>query len=247
MAGAEGPLWLLQGHQRQGRRPRGRVCEAGDAGGLRRAGACGAAEQGGAKYPKNDGILAAKGVDWKHAESRLVQGLASLNSQQGTSLRLVSGESEKPETYTRAGSAIRPYTARADLGDLFAEEEKLIARAKAEGFFWDTAQVDKIKSGLGDSGGGTEHDVWFVNEQKDGRIVIRSTILDSYGFQGRSPAQYLKRLEDYNQAFPALQTRLIGVSRNARGNGSSGRRSRSWKRWNSRMTNAFKACWRKRL
>lgn len=36
---------------------------------------------------------------------------------------------------------------------------------------------------------------------------------------GRSPAQYLQRLQHYNAAFPGIQTRLIGVSRNTRGNG----------------------------
>jgi len=29
----------------------------------------------------------------------------------------------------------------------------------------------------------------------------------------------LKRLEDFNRAFPSIQTRMIGVSKNARGNG----------------------------
>ena len=170
------------------------------------------------RTPQNSGLLPSKGVDWKHAESRLIQALASLDTHQGTAVRLVSGESEKPETYTHSGSAIRPYTERADLGDLFAEEAKLIARAKAEGFFMDAKAIQKLTSALGDKGGGTEHDVYIVDDGEN-PIVIRSTILDSYGFQGRSPAQYLKRLEDYNQAFPALQTRLIGVSRNARGNG----------------------------
>lgn len=71
---------------------------------------------------------------------------------------------------------------------------------------------------LGERGGGSEHDVYVTGEEGH-LVVIRSTIQDSYGFRGRSPAQYLKRLKDYNRVFPALQTRMIGVSQNARGNG----------------------------
>ena len=245
MAGAEGPLWLLQGHQRQGRRPRGRVCEAGDAGGLRRAGACGAAEQGGAKYPKNDGILAAKGVDWKHAESRLVQGLASLNSARNKPppcfgrIRKTGNLHacrERNSTLYRTGGPRRP----------FAEEEKLIARAKAEGFFGTRHRL--IKSNLGWAILVEEPSMTFGLSMSKRRTNCHPQHhLGQLWFSRPLPCSIPEALEDYNQAFPALQTRLIGVSRNARGNGSSGRRSRSWKRWNSRMTNAFKACWRKRL
>ncbi len=161
--------------------------------------------------------MALKGVAWTHGESRLIQGLARIKTDSGAALGLVPGESEKPETYTRAGRSIPPYTERADLNELVAEEAKLIERAKAEGFFWDKPQVEKLIAYLGTSGGGTEHDVYIPG--KDADIVIRSTILDSYGFMGRSPAQYLQRLENYNTAFPAIQTRMIGVSRNTRGNG----------------------------
>jgi hypothetical protein len=71
---------------------------------------------------------------------------------------------------------------------------------------------------MGDKGGGTEHDVYIIDEGSV-PIVIRSTIMDSYGFRGRSPAQYLKRLSDYNTVFPGIQTRMIGVSLNSRGSG----------------------------
>ena len=69
-----------------------------------------------------------------------------------------------------------------------------------------------------DKSGGSEHDVALVGP-RNRRLIVRSTIKDSYGFAFRSPAQYLKRLENFNMAFPALQMRVIGVSRNARGNG----------------------------
>jgi hypothetical protein len=75
--------------------------------------------------------MAQKGVAWQHGESRLVQGLARINADTGTAICLVPGESEKPETYTRAGITIPPYTERAGLNDLVAEEGALIARAQA--------------------------------------------------------------------------------------------------------------------
>jgi hypothetical protein len=42
----------------------------------------------------------------------LFKGLPDLKLTGGPAFGLVSGESEKPETYTRAGRSIRPYTER---------------------------------------------------------------------------------------------------------------------------------------
>jgi hypothetical protein len=76
------------------------------------------------KPKQSSGFLAPKGVSWQHGESRIIQGLAQVNTDRGTSLGLVSLESEKPETYTSAGRSIRPYTERADVNDIFAEEAR---------------------------------------------------------------------------------------------------------------------------
>lgn len=167
---------------------------------------------------KGGGLSGGKGVEWADGESRIIQGLAQINSDSGAEVGLVSRESEKPDAYASAGRSIPPYTEQASVGEIIAEEGRLIDRAKQEGFFWDAAKVQSILAKAGDKGGGSEHDV-YVFDDGDNAIVIRSTIQDSYGFRHRSPAQYLKRLENYNNRFPGIQMRMIGVSLNARGNG----------------------------
>jgi hypothetical protein len=167
---------------------------------------------------KTTGKSASMGVSFADGESRLIQGLAQANNDIGTELSLVPVESSRAEAYASPGRAIPSYTERANIQDLFNEEARLIQRAQAEGFFWESDKVDSIINALPDKTGGSEHDV-RITKVKGNRVVLRNTIKDSFGFDGRSPAQYLKRLENYNELFPALQVRVIGVSRNKRGNG----------------------------
>ena len=162
--------------------------------------------------------LGDKGVEYADEESRLVQGLSNRFSDAGTAVGVVRGESAKPSAYTADGSGSHPYREPATPREIDAEEARLIARAKAEGFFWEGDLLKRIISKLGKRAGGTEHDVYILDDGKY-PLVIRNTILDSYGFAHSSPAQYLKRLEDYNRVFPSLQVRVIGVSTNVRGNG----------------------------
>jgi hypothetical protein len=54
---------------------------------------------------------------------------------------------------------------------------------------------------------------------KDGKVVIRRTINDSYGFRFSSPFQYLRRMAEFSAQVPAAAVSFLGVSRNARGNG----------------------------
>jgi len=124
-------------------------------------------------------------VSCQDAESRLVQGLSQINDDQGSTVGLVSGESEKSSAYADSGRAIRPYTAEAEVGDIIAEEARLIERAKAEGFFWGKEKAERIIAAFGPKGGGTEHDVYVLDDSKNA-VVIRSTIHDSYGFRRRS-------------------------------------------------------------
>jgi len=53
----------------------------------------------------------------------------------------------------------------------------------------------------------------------EGKVVIRRTIHDSYGFRFSSPFQYLRRMAEFSAQVPAAAIRLLGVSRNPRGNG----------------------------
>jgi hypothetical protein len=157
-------------------------------------------------------------VSFADEESRLIQGLAQAGFDGEGGVSLIRGESEEPATYSDRGRSIPAYTEDAGISSIITEEGRLIERAKAEGFFWEADKVAKVVAAAKRKGGGSEHDVYIVGVE-GGFIVIRSTIKDSYGFSHRSPAQYLKRLQDYNKAFPGIQTRMIGVSKNSRGNG----------------------------
>ncbi len=150
-------------------------------------------------------------------ESRLVQGLAEAGLDGLGAERLVRGESAQPSVYTSDGTRPRPYGKhQASPRVVDAEETRLIARAKAEGFFWDDKKLLAVRSVLGPkTASGSEHDVYVVGKTQN-ILVIRNTIKDSYGFAHNSPAQYLQRLAHHNSVFPGLQVRVIGVSQNAR-------------------------------
>jgi len=157
-------------------------------------------------------------VGYSDGTSRIIQGLAQANLGTSRPVGLVRPESEKPHAYASPGRAIPPYSEPARSDDLIAEEKRLIERAISEGFFWNGDQVESVILSAVRISGGSEHDVYVVGKPPF-TLIIRSTIEDSYGFRGRSPVQYLKRLEDYNRVFPGLQIRMIGASHNSRGNG----------------------------
>ena len=54
---------------------------------------------------------------------------------------------------------------------------------------------------------------------KEGKVVIRRTINDSFGFRFSSPFQYLRRMAEFSAQVPAAAVRFLGVSINARNNG----------------------------
>jgi hypothetical protein len=155
---------------------------------------------------------------YAHVEAWLIQRLSEADIDLGGAVRVVSGESEKPETYTDSGQPVRPYTETAAPAVIDSEESRLLTRGRDTGIFWELDQVRCVISAARKLSGGREHDVYQIAGGEED-IIIRSTINDSFGFAGRSPAQYLGRLRDYNYVFPELQTRLIGVSLNERGNG----------------------------
>lgn len=56
----------------------------------------------------------------------------------------------------------------------------------------------------------------YVVGSGDNKLVIRNTANGNYGNRaGLTPSDYLKRLDDYNRTFPALQMRVIGVSKDS--------------------------------
>lgn len=98
-----------------------------------------------------------------------------------------------------------------------AEQAKLIATAKANGFFYEDESPFMRAVMSHENKGGTEHDAYFVGKAPN-IVVIRSTANSGFGITSSdSPAQYLKRMEEYNSTFPLLQIRVIGVSQNSDG------------------------------
>lgn len=92
------------------------------------------------------------------------------------------------------------------------EQEKLIALAKEHGFFFESGSkfIEVVTSN--ENRGGTEHDAYFVGEPNN-RVVIRSTAKSGFGLTSHdSPAEYLRRIDEYNRTFPLLQIRVVGVS-----------------------------------
>lgn len=174
-------------------------------------------QQGLARYAKSDGTggvadRGKPGVDYGHGQellqSRLLQWASDLNLDGRGGIGLVAQEWAEPSRYAgEHGSA--GFTAQAEEGR--AEQERLIAAAKDHGFFFDDTHpiFDALTTHKNE--GGAEHDAYIVGEPQN-RLVIRSTIPGSFGNTSTdSPVQYLKRLETYNQLFPNLQVRLIGV------------------------------------
>lgn len=154
-----------------------------------------------------------QGVEFEHGQSRLIQGLSGAGFDEGGAGRLVRSESTEPSLYTAGRARPLPYSEQSSARDIDAEEARLIARAKEEGFFWGAGKMPGIAALLGRrAAGGNEHDVFIVGDPPN-RVVIRKTVKDSYGFAFRSPSQYLKRIDDYNRVFPNIQVRVIGVSR----------------------------------
>jgi hypothetical protein len=129
--------------------------------------------------------------------------------------RIIRGESADASTYA---SPVRGYFEEVGAAEVDAESQKLIARARTAGFFWDARTVERVVTTANLHTGGQEHDTAIFN-QGENHIVIRRTINGDFGFPESSPSQYLKRVEDYNHLFPHLQVRVIGVSQNADRNG----------------------------
>lgn len=79
-------------------------------------------------------------------------------------------------------------------------------------------EITEFEKQAGPKGGGTEHDAWVVSSPL-GKVVIRRTINDSYGFRFSSPFQYLRRMADFSNLVPCAAVLFLGVSHNRRGNG----------------------------
>lgn len=142
--------------------------------------------------------------------ARIVQWWDSIGLQSRGGNRLVEQEWASSARYENELGSESAFGKTEKVGR--AEQEKLIAAAKENNFFLDND--NPLFDGLFayDNKGGEEHDAYIVGEADGKQLVIRSTNENRFGHTSKhSPADYLKRLEEYNQVFPELQMRMIGV------------------------------------
>jgi hypothetical protein len=148
---------------------------------------------------------------------------SALRSSQATAAELVAGGSQisipakQPLGELKQG-AVREYAESASPAEIDAEEFALIDWAVCNHRLFEKVEIVKFETQAGPKGGGSEHDAWVVLGP-EGKIVIRRTINDSYGFRFSSPFRYLRRLAEFSEQVPAAPVSFLGVSKNPRGNG----------------------------
>ncbi|HET8900286.1 MAG TPA: hypothetical protein VFN09_16085 [Rhodanobacteraceae bacterium] len=169
-----------------------------------------------------DGVRKEEGVEYRHGQETLQAGLVQWRAEAGfddrAGPRIGPREWAEPSQYADTLRGTGSYTSERTSPEVVrAETERLIAAAKSKGFFLDDAAVSRTLGSAEPLQGGAEHDAYVAGESPN-QIVIRNTVEGAVGAaSGRSPAQYLQRLAEYNQVFPELQMRVIGVSERPNG------------------------------
>jgi hypothetical protein len=113
---------------------------------------------------------------------------------------------------------VAEYALSADPAQIDSEEFSLLEWSANNHRIFPPEEITGFEQQSGPQGGGSEHDAWVVMGN-EGKVVIRRTINDSYGFRFSSPFQYLRRMAEFTDQVPAAAVSFLGVSRNARGNG----------------------------
>jgi len=163
--------------------------------------------------PLVDGLLSSqKGVGYTHEIQSLDQRLRDAYSSLGPDGRggpgLVAPAWEEPSRYEgeRGGEDGEGSEAAGR-----AEQQRLVDAAKENGFYIEAGgPLSKLIS-TADKASGMEHVVYFVGSG-DKMVAIRSTSKGEFGNTSRnSPAEYLRRLKQYNATFPSIQVHVVGV------------------------------------
>lgn len=152
--------------------------------------------------------------------ARLVRAYDSIGVERRRAPGIVGAEWTKAASYSdlslRGGSFVRDERSPEVIK---TESDRLIASAKKNGFFVDSADAAELFGMLSQYklNSGMEHDA-FRMKGDGGGVVIRATADGRYGpDKTKSPAQYLHRIEEYNKTFPDLQMRVIGVGQRSDG------------------------------
>jgi len=156
-----------------------------------------------------------------HRETRSPS--SALRPSQASAAELVVGGSQiaipaKQPLGELAQAPVKEYAFSASPTDIDSEETALLEWAEKSHRLFPTEEIGTFENLAGPKGGGSEHDAWVVMSP-EGKVVIRRTIHDSYGFRFSSPFQYLRRMAEFSDQVPAAVVRFLGVSLNKRGNG----------------------------
>ncbi len=148
---------------------------------------------------------------------------SALRPSQASAAELVTGGCQiaipaKQPLSELTQAPVAEYALNASPRQIDTEEEQLISWAIQNHRLFPSEEITAFESLAGSQGGGSEHDAWVVVGH-DGKVVIRRTINDSYGFRFSSPFQYLRRMAEFSAQVPCAAVKFLGVSRNARGNG----------------------------
>lgn len=148
---------------------------------------------------------------------------SALRPSQTTAAELVAGGSQiaipaKQPLGELTQAPVAEYALSASPAKIDAEESRLMEWAALNHRIFPPEEIAGFEQQAGPQGGGSEHDAWVVMG-KTGKVVIRRTINDSYGFRFSSPFQYLRRMAEFSAQVPSAAVRFLGVSRNARCNG----------------------------
>lgn len=148
---------------------------------------------------------------------------STLRPGQASAAELVAGGSQiaipaKQPLGELTQAPVAEYVLPASPSCIDQEEAALFVWAERNHRVFPSSEIQRFESQAGGKGGGSEHDAWVVMG-KEGKVVIRRTIQDSYGFRFSSPFSYLLRMAEFSSQVPGAAVSFLGVSCNVRGNG----------------------------
>ena len=132
---------------------------------------------------------------------------SALRPSQATAAELVAGGSQiaipaKQPLGELTQAPVAEYAHSASPAEIDFEETRLMDWADKNHRVFPVEEIQEFEQQAGIQGGGSEHDAWVVMG-KEGKVVIRRTINDSYGFRFSSPFQYLRRMAEFSAQVPA--------------------------------------------
>lgn len=111
----------------------------------------------------------------------------------------------------------REYDQKSNASEIARGESEILDWAKQNNRIIPDSEVQKFSENSKYKGGGSEHSAWKVSDDQGNNFIIRATKDGTYGFDGRTPLQYLKRMADVSQEAPDARVDFLGVSQQSDG------------------------------